>query len=129
MHALLHAVSNGSSCGSQKRHAAFFLWSALFLLQITVLKSGIEYLVCLCITLHTLSLCCVELHIFGLGQGFEAACKDGLAHAHRFLPAFFSGSCLSCCLFCFFLSLCKSCGVDATVNKAEAFVSCPHEML
>ena len=109
------------------RFFSFFLVKCMHCpLQTIVPKPGYVYLVCLCITLHALSLCCVKLHIFGLGQGFQAACKDGLAHAQRFLPAFFSGSCLSCCLFCFFLSLCKSCGIDATVNKAEAFLSCPH---
>ena len=62
-------------------------------------------ILCVAATLHTLPLSCVELHILGLSQWFQAAGKEWLANAQSLLSAFFCCCCLACSFFCFFLSL------------------------
>lgn len=70
-----------------------------------------EYLFLCMLALHALPLGCVKLNILGLGEGFQAAGIHWLAHAQRSLPAFFSGSCLTCSFCCFLLSLKQDSGL------------------
>lgn len=65
-----------------------------------------EYLgLSMLVTLHALPLSCMEPHILGLSEGFQAAGKHWLAHGQRLLPAFLTGSCLTCGACSFLLRL------------------------